>query len=377
MENQFTEQMSLNQIVINKVYNKIESNRFLVQKALERIHEEHASARDYILPLGNKYNMNNPTVLFDKEGNVLKMKLQNEEFKLHPHALSQVAKRLDITVPYIKDLAAGQDWEVNLAKTILTEHNNNKPKTKVLIRTVGNEVRGVLSDHYKRFNSLTILLGFIQSTTKNGGQIMSLTVTDTKLYCETILPQPIEIPTAKNGLVTVFIGARFSTSDYGDGAIEMRTFLLNGACLNGMVRESVMRQVHLGSKLGDNLMLSDRTYRLDTQTTASAISDLTSSLFDKETIMKRAVEIQEASNVNVDLTSELRTLVRGGQISKSEEEKVNKILLNNNPNDGVTGEATLWKLTQAITAHARELDPRRERDLHEISGALLNRLKIN
>lgn len=43
---------------------------------------------------------------------------------------------------------------------------------------------------------------------------------------------------------------------------------------------------------------------------------------------------------------------------------------------GVQGGATLWKLTQAITAHARELEPRRSRELHEISGALLNRVKV-
>lgn len=69
---------------------------------------------------------------------------------------------------------------------------------------------------------------------------------DTKVWCETILPTPIEIPTRKNGTVIIFAGARFSTSDYGNGSVDMRSFLLNGACLNGMVRESVMRQVHLG-----------------------------------------------------------------------------------------------------------------------------------
>lgn len=50
--------------------------------------------------------------------------------------------------------------------------------------------------------------------------------------------------------------------------------------------------------------------------------------------------------------------------------------MRNDPDDGVQGGATLWKLTQAITAHARELEPRRSRELHEISGALLNRVKV-
>ena len=54
-----------------------------------------------------------------------------------------------------------------------------------------------------------------------------------------------------------------------------------------------------------------------------------------------------------------------------------ELLMNNNPDDGVTGGATLWKLTQGITAFAREQQPERCRELHEISGQLMNRVKIN
>ena len=45
---------------------------------------------------------------------------------------------------------------------------------------------------------------------------------DTKVWCETILPTPIEIPTRKNGTVIIFAGARFSTSDYGNGDVYKR-----------------------------------------------------------------------------------------------------------------------------------------------------------
>ena len=61
----------------------------------------------------------------------------------------------------------------------------------------------------------------------------------------------------------------------------------------------------------------------------------------------------------------------------NEGREVEKLLMNNNPDDGVTGGATLWKLTQGITAFAREQQPERCRELHEISGQLMNRVKIN
>lgn len=116
---------------------------------------------------------------------------------------------------------------------------------------------------------------------------------------------------------------------------------------------------------------------LNTQTTTSAIRDLTKGLFSRETLERKAYEIQGASEIEVDLDREITRLTKGGILLKSEGEEVEKILMRNDPNDGVQGAATLWKLTQAITAHARELSPERSRELHEISGNLMNRVKLN
>jgi hypothetical protein len=92
--------------------------------------------------------------------------------------------------------------------------------------------------------------------------------------------------------------------------------------------------------------------------------------------MQKAIEIQGASAIDVDFDSELRKLVKVGSLNKSDSENVQKILMRNNPYDGTQGDSTLWKLTQAITALARELDDRRSRELHELSGMLMNRVKI-
>lgn len=92
--------------------------------------------------------------------------------------------------------------------------------------------------------------------------------------------------------------------------------------------------------------------------------------------MKKALEIQGASEIDVDFDRELKRLTSGGGLLKSESKEVEKILMRNDPDDGVTGGATLWKLTQAITAHARELSPERSRELHELSGSLLSRVKV-
>ena len=370
-------QQGLNQVVINKVQSMIDGKAAGVQATMERLVNEGRIAQDYIAPLGVnlRAQQHDPVITFDGSHGLM-MNMPDGQFSLHANAVGQLADRMGVPQRYLRTLAGGEEWQVNLAAQILNEHSGWTQRSRVLVRTVGKQVRGVLSDSYRRLNSVEILTAFVEEAAGQGAVISDAYMNDTKVWAETILPQPIVVPTAKNGDVVIFAGARFSTSDYGDGAVDMRTFLLNGACLNGMVRESVMRQMHLGAKLPDSLALSQQTYELDTQTTVSAVKDLTRGLFLPETIKQKAYEIQGASEMEVDLEKEVKKLTSNGALLKAEGQEVEKLLMKNDPNDGVTGGSTLWKLTQAITAHARTLSPERSRELHEISGALMNRVKV-
>lgn len=371
-------QQGLNDVVINKVQRMINGKAVGVQQTMERLVNEGKIAQDYIAPLGVelKKQQHDPVITFDGTQGLM-MNMPDGQFSLHTNAVNQLADRMGVPQRYLRQLSQGGEWAVMLAAHLLNEHSAWTERSRVLVRTVGQEVRGVLSDSYRRLNSVEILTAFVQEASQQGAVISDAYMNDTKVWAETILPQPLVVPTAKNGDVIIFAGARFSTSDYGDGAVDMRAFLLNGACLNGMVRESVMKQVHLGSKLPDNLKLSNETYELDTKTTVSAVRDLTSGLFSRDNLMQKAYEIQGASEIDVDFGQELNRLTSKGYLLKQESKEVEKILMRNDPEDGMQGGATLWKLTQAITAHARELSPERSRDLHEISGELLNRVKLH
>lgn len=378
IQTQPTIQQGLNEVVMNKVQKMIDGKAVGVQATMERLINEGKMAQDYIAPIGVnlKAQDHEPVITFTGENHLL-MNMPDGQFTMHDNAIGQMADRMSIPQRYLRQLASGNPWAIALAAYILNQHSDWTQRSRVLVRTVGSQVRGILSDSYRRLNSVEILTAFVQEAAGQGAVISDAYMNDTKVWAETILPTPITVPTKNNGDVIIFAGARFSTSDYGDGAVDMRAFLLNGACLNGMVRESVMKQVHLGSKLPDNLALSQQTCELDTKTTVSAVKDLTKGLFSKDNLMAKAVEIQGASEVEVDFDKELKRLTSNGGLLKQEGKEVEKILMRNNPDDGVQGGATLWKLTQAITAHARELTPERSRELHELSGQLLNRVRVN
>lgn len=374
-----TLQQGLNAVVINKVQRMIDGKAVGVQATMQRLLDEGKLQQDYIAPLGVNLRRqdHNPVITFSGGDTPLTMNMPDGAFSLHDNAIGQLADRMGVPQRYLRTLASGDVWSKQLAAHLLNEHSSWTERSRVLVRAVGSQVRAVLSDSYRRLDSVQILMAFVEEAAGQGAVISDAYMNDTKIWAETILPQPLIIPTKNNGNVVIFAGARFSTSDYGNGSVDMRAFLLNGACLNGMVRESVMKQVHLGSKLPDNLALSQRTYELDTQTTTSAIRDLTKGLFSRDALERKAYEIQGASEIEVDLDREITRLTKSGNLLKSEGEEVEKILMRNDPDDGVQGAATLWKLTQAITAHARDLSPERSRELHEISGNLMSRVKLN
>ena len=370
-------QKGLNDVVKNKVQRMIDHNQNNVKQTLQRLMSEHRSAQDFIAPIGVEFKKKDtvPVIKFTEQGYIT-MNVNKNRYSLHPHAVGQLAEKMNIPSKYLRQLSEGTEWQRQLATQILNEHSGWTERTRVLVRTVGNQVRGVLSDSYRRLNSEQILTAFLTEAMSQGAVPCDAYMSDTKIWVETILPEPISIPTELSGTVMVYMGARFSTSDYGDGAVDMRAYLLNGVCLNGMVRESLMKQVHLGSRLPDNLQFSERTYALDTETTMSATKDFTKNLYSRDNITRQAVMIQEASRVKVDFNDELKKLVKANKLLKSEGESVQKLLMNGNPEDGLSGGPSLWKLTQGLTAVAREMEPTRSRELHEISGELMRRIKL-
>ena len=78
-----------------------------------------------------------------------------------------------------------------------------------------------------------------------------------------------------------------------------------------------------------------------------------------------------ASAVTVEPEDELKQLLKASRITMGEKKEIETLYMRANTEDGMAGESTLWKLTQGISAIAREAEPTRARELHELAGNLL------
>jgi hypothetical protein len=336
---------------------------------LDTIRNEGKLLTDMVPVLGENGHLS-----FEANGTV-KMAVNNRgeitTMEMHPHAVVQAGEKLGIPTGYINGLVSGNEpWQRELAARTLNDHAAHSKRQKVLVRAVGTQVRAVLSDAYRRLDSGLIYESFLKAVSTKGAQVIDAWADETRSAIEVIRPDLIPIPTERNGLRYVAFGIRINTSDFGDGALELRSFLMEGICLNGAVAETMLRQVHAGRRIDGDFNLSNRTYQLDTRTQASAIRDIVGQLFSKERVIELGRGIQAASAKVVDMAAEIKRLPKLG-LTKGEAEQVDAVLRQNDPADGLDGEGTLYKLTQGITAVARKAEERRKRELAEIAGALM------
>jgi len=369
---------NMNAVVEARIRAKLQTGDKNAKQAFKRLQDEGRIARDFTFEVGTSKkgittNINFHPDPVGKVGATFQIPdMGAVPYRVNTHAVRQAAEKLNIPGVYLLSLLAGEEWQRTLGYDILNTHNGWTNRNKVLVRSVGDEVRAFLSDQYRRLDSDLIFNSHVEEIFANGAQLSNGYMDDTRITIESLLPQPIELRTELNGTVMLAFGTRLSTSDYGDGALELRSFVMQGVCLNGMVRESVLRAIHLGAKLPDNLELSQKTYELDSQTTASAIRDLTKNLYSSDIIKDRMLEVHAAAGIRVDIGRELKNLA--GRLFKGETEEIGKLLMRNSPEDGVQGESTIWKLTQGITAYANGegVAERRRMELQEIAGGLFN-----
>jgi hypothetical protein len=293
-----------------------------------------------------------------------------DAFRLHDHAQGQIADKLGVPPSYLKSLIGGKDWQKNLSVDIMNTHSANITRERVLVRTVEGEVRGFLSDKYRRLNSMEIFVAFLLAAQQNGNVLVDAHSGETKGFLEVINPNIIEFDTPLNGRNFAAIGARIRNSDFGDGALEVYQFLLMVRCMNGLVGESRLKEFHLGGRIPDNISISEDTYRKDTAAKAALVGDIMKSLYTGDNTTAMIERIKGASAKEVDIVKEVERLPKLG-LTMTESDAVGKVLMENNPDNGLQGSATLWKLVNGLTAVARDAAPERKRELELIAGNML------
>jgi len=138
-----------------------------------------------------------------------------------------------------------------------------------------------------------------------------------------------------------------------------------------MVTEQTLREVHLGGRIPDDMQYARDTMQADSERSRLMIRDVTGQLLSEEYIYRKIAQVKYAAGYELDLSKQLEAMQKNGKITKQEVAETEQVFIQNKTEDGVAGGSTLWKLTQGLTAIARDKDEERKRELQTIAGELL------
>lgn len=286
---------------------------------------------------------------------------------VHKHAAAQLAQRAGVPGQYLTGLLeAREDWQTDLAGEILTKHyNQGEASTRYLARTVRGQLRGFLSDRYRRLDSRPLLEAFAIECKEHGAVPVDGTISDTRVALKAILPQVYEpIP----GEVLAF-GVEWHNSDYGCGTHALRAFMIRLWCLNGATMENALAQVHFGRQLSDEYELSQRTYSLDTRTSISALRDVVRGTFAPTKVEQMCEAIKSANEKHIEWKQVSNAV--GRRLLKGEMDAA-KAAFESQDVINLPAGRTTWRASNALGWIAGQAaTPERKLDLERLAGELV------
>lgn len=293
---------------------------------------------------------------------------EHDPESLHSNAFGQVLARAGIPMQFARNLEQrGNGWAHELMAHNLNEiyaHSQDRH----LLRSVDGSLRGFLSDKYRRLDSRPLVEAFAGAAAEIGAIPVEGKMLDTKVYLKALVPIVYQ-PVANE---VVAFGVQWENSDFGNGAHNLRTFVLRLWCTNYAIGNEGIRQVHIGRRLTEDVVFSQRTYELDTKTSASMIRDVIKGSLDEDKRNMFLDAIKEAHEERIDPHKAIADLKK--RLTKGEVEQVVEAF--NSPDvQNMPAGNSRWRLSNALSWIAgKQEDEGKALDFQREAGRLLPQL---
>ena len=360
--------MTEEQILLKKLNAALQNRSHDIGEAIQQMEQTGQMLDDYLVPSNTmNFHVNDAgLVVMDSPY------IDSPSQTLHVNAVRQFADRMGVNTRDAVNEATGPKWKRDAYVHRMNAYAENVGKGNLLVRSVNDEARGILSDRYRRLNTSGIFMAFLMAAQQAGSVLVDAASTDTKNYMEVIHPELVHIPTVKNGDIVTVFGAQIRNSDFGASKLELRIFMMQVTCLNGMTSKSMISDVHLGSKLvAEGVTFSDDTYVKDTEARAAMVRDIMGSLYSPDNINRERERIEHASDIELDFVAELGKLPKAGW-RPGEIKSLEKALMENDPEAGIAGKNTLWKMAQGMSHIANGVENKeRKRELVDLASNMM------
>lgn len=348
-----------------KLKGMIDAGRSNFDQAIREIMHENEVRQDILAKPSNlafkvSNNMVTPEVKFSNG--------RTETMQFTGHSYSQFLDRAAVPARFAERvMGLGENA---LLEDILHKMAGHTMADGVLVRHVGDTIKGWLSPSYKRFDSGPIIESFVKAAVDRGFVPFRGRNTDFRYQIQFVVP---EVVTVSANEYTVF-GLSLVTGDYGSQALELNMLMVRLLCTNLHEGYDMFRKVHLGSRFNfngeDAIRLSKQTIELDSKTVASAISDVTGQFGDHVRIMEQ--KIKAAYESEVKDPRPLYEFLKDKGVKKAVIESVKSVYESNLGVEVLPQERNKWRFSNALSYVAQGVQKQDEQiDLERLAMDVL------
>lgn len=296
---------------------------------------------------------------------------------VNSHAHGQIASHLGIPKLYYQKMLREQPdlLCMNVNKWL------EETASRRMLRALGSpessgefgvsHLRAYLSNRYRRLDNIELLersvVPVLDGNGANGSRwgVQQCAITDLKMHIECVCPTYTDEVRVGD---TVALGVKITGSEVGAGAIDMSFGLYRFVCSNlAIMSDFSMRKIHIGREQDEFLqaLMTDDTIAMEDEVLWRKLRDAFAGMLDSGMFVKLLQASREAAGERVtDPIGATQLLSKNLILTEDESRAVQNELI-------VSGDPTIYGLTNALTASARKLDYERKHDLERAAGKLL------
>lgn len=297
-------------------------------------------------------------------------------YKIHRHALGQLAGKVEFPLTYLNKLANGDRWKWDLlVQNLNTLFHKTKfgrdESPRFLHRIVGNELRGFLSRRFNRhLASLPLLRAFVEKVVECKGRPVEANITDLRWSLKCYLPMVFEAFPGQY----ICVGVTQSHSDFGAGRHVISRAIWDPIRDTRTVLEGVGK-VHLGSVIEDaDIELSEGTAVAEVDAQCRAAQDTVQAYLGEESVEKALTAVRLAHEEQIpweQLRTSLSRLLNQKELETLEAFKNNSDIVDLPPiGKTASGDPlpTKWWVSSAVAKIASNQEEERKIELQALAG---------
>lgn len=310
-------------------------------------------------------------------------------------ALSQAAMKSDPQIPegFLKALLKKDG---NHGVSLMNRLMGLAPDRR-LIRLMDGKVRAILSDRYRVMDHFDMAFAALATVKTVGGSVIEASLTEDMMRIRFTTQTVWDVVNAAResggfgskgnssvvgrsmmnmkedlpgGPGTVYPLVTLSNSETGRGGVKVRFGILQGICLNGMILDTAIDEIHLGQRMEVGAY-SMKTQELESKSISSKIDDVLRIGFSSEGFKKLCEKARKASENEIQSpTTAVQNIVKATGLNEEERNSILEFFLKDY-------RMTQYGLAQAVGRTAQDTEnPDRSEYLEEVAGRVMNNARL-